>query len=329
MRYGGSVRDVLDRFLDRLDRGAGRSPHTLRAYRRDLEAFIAGIAERTGRAAAVADFQVDEVRAHLADLYPDHAPSSLARALSAIRSFGEFMRSEGLIADNPATLVRRPKQSKLLPTALPPEDIKAIIDGPPALAEDPLGRRDGALLEVLYGAGLRVSEAIGLDLEDLRWEGAELTLRVREGKGGKDRVVPLGSRGAAAIRIYLSVRERLGGPKGDPRALFRTRRGRRLGDRGARELVYRRCQATGARARIGPHGLRHSFATHLLESGCDLRTIQSLLGHASLSTTQRYTHLDLGRITAVYEKAHPRAHLRPPSAATQEPEGPVDAGETP
>lgn len=307
------MRDALDSFLDRMERGAGRSPHTIRGYRRDVEAFIDGLEERHGRPATPQDLQVGEVRAHLADLYPDHAPSSLARALSAIRSFGEFMRAEGLIPDNPATLVRRPKQSQLLPTALPVEDVTAIIDGPPALADDPLGRRDRALLEVLYGSGLRVSEAIGLDLADLRWEGGELTLRVREGKGGKDRIVPLGSRGGAAIEAYLRVRERLG-PSPDPQALFLSRRGVRLGDRSARELVYQRCLATGARARIGPHGLRHSFATHLLESGCDLRTIQKLLGHTSLSTTQRYTHLDIGRISAIYDKAHPRATLPKKSA---------------
>jgi len=307
------VRDALDNFLDRMERGAGRSKHTIRGYRRDVEAFIDGLEERHGRPATPQDLQVREVRAHLADLYPDHAPSSLARALSAIRSFGEFMRAEGIIADNPATLVRRPKQSQLLPTALPVEDITAIIDGPPALADDPLGRRDRALLEVLYGSGLRVSEAVSLDLEDLRWEGGELTLRVREGKGGKDRVVPLGSRGAKAIEDYMRVRERLR-PKADPQALFLSRRGGRLGDRSARELVYQRCLATGARARIGPHGLRHSFATHLLESGCDLRTIQKLLGHTSLSTTQRYTHLDIGRISAIYDKAHPRATLPKKSA---------------
>ncbi len=211
------MRDALSSFLDRMERGAGRSKHTIRGYRRDLERFIDGVEGRLRRAATPQDLQVGEVRAHLADLYPDHAPSSLARALSAIRSFGEFMRSEGLIADNPATLVRRPKQSQLLPTALPVEDIKAIIDGPPALADDPLGRRDRALLEVLYGSGLRISEAIGLDLEDLRWEGGELTLRVREGKGGKDRVVPLGSRGAAALEGYMRVRERLGGARPIPR----------------------------------------------------------------------------------------------------------------
>jgi len=310
------VRDALDNFLDQLGRAAGRSQHTIRGYRRDLGVFVDGIEARHGRAAIPGDLQVQEVRIHLADLFGHHAPSSMARALSAIRSFGEFMRCEGLIPDNPATLVRRPKQSQLLPTVLPVEDIKAIIDGPPALADDAIGRRDRALLEVLYGSGLRISEALGLDLDDLRWERDDLTIWVREGKGKKDRAVPLGSRGRVALRAYLQVREQLGGPKADSQALFRSRRGRRFGDRSARELVYRRCLATGARIRIGPHGLRHSFATHLLESGCDLRTIQQMLGHSSLSTTQRYTHLDMSKIAEIYERAHPRARkTRTPNRA--------------
>ena len=311
------MRDALDNFLDRLGRSSGASKHTLRGYRRDLEVFIDGIEARHERPATPADLQVQEVRLHLADLFDGHAPSSMARALSAIRSFGEFMRSEGLIPDNPATLVRRPKQSRQLPSVLPVEDIKAIIDGPPGFADDPIGRRDRALLEVLYGSGLRISEALGLDLDDLRWERDNLTIRVREGKGKKDRAVPLGSRGRAALRAYLEVRERLGGAKADSLALFRSRRGRRFGDRSARELVYRRCLATGARIRVGPHGLRHSFATHLLESGCDLRTIQQLLGHSSLSTTQRYTHLDMSKIAEIYERAHPRARMPRTSSRTE------------
>src|SRR5690606_14528987 len=162
------------------------------------------------------------------------------------------------------------------------------------------------ILEVLYGAGLRVGECVALDLDHLRWDRDELTIRVVAGKGNKDREVPLGAPGAAALRAYLAVRELLlapahrrsqeACPTGQKRikaeqALFLGQRGRRLGDRSVRALVYRRCLATGARARVGPHGLRHSFATHLLEGGCDLRSIQAMLGHASLSTTQRYTHL--------------------------------------
>ncbi|MCA9635510.1 MAG: tyrosine-type recombinase/integrase, partial [Myxococcales bacterium] len=213
------MRDALEAYLAHLERGVRRSRHTVRGYRADLEAFLDGIEARRGRPPTPADLTVKEIRAHLGDLYPDHAPTSLARALSAIRAFGEHLRREGLVADNEATLIRRPKQPKTLPKALPVEDMVAMIDGPPALADDPLGRRDRAILEVLYGAGLRVSECVGLDLDHLRWEGGELTLRVIEGKGRKDRAVPLGSRGAAAIQAYLELRPRLAGTSGDRRAL--------------------------------------------------------------------------------------------------------------
>lgn len=301
------MRDALDRYLEHLEHEVRASKHTIRGYRRDLLTFIEGLEERLGRPATPRDLVLDQVRAHLAELYGDHKASSLQRALAAVRSFGEFLRREGAVADNEATLARRPKQRLPLPVALPVEDVTAILEGPPALADDPRGRRDRAILEVLYGAGLRVSECAALNLDDLRWEGDEVTLRVVEGKGRKDRVVPLGRMGAAALRRYLEVREAIAGARGERRAVFLGRGGRRLGDRSIRELVYQRCLATGARVRVGPHGLRHSFATHLLESGCDLRSIQSMLGHASLSTTQRYTHLDIGKILDVYERAHPRA----------------------
>jgi site-specific recombinase XerC len=159
------------------------------------------------------------------------------------------------------------------------------------------------MLEVLYGGGLRVSECAGLDVDHLVWQQqGELSARVLAGKGGKDRVVPLGTAAATAVRTWLAAHP---SPARGP--LFVSDRGRRMGTRTIRNLVYARCLATGARTRVGPHGLRHSFATHLLESGCDLRSIQQMLGHASLSTTQRYTHLDLGHLTDIYEKAHPRA----------------------
>src|SRR5690606_14590698 len=174
--------------------------------------------------------------------------------------------------------------------------------------EEARARRDRAVLEVLYGAGLRVSECVALDRSHLRWEGDRLLVRVVRGKGGKDRVVPLGRPAARALREYLEVRPRLLQPRSPAEAVFLGNRGGRLSDRQVRYLVERR-STVEARARISPHGLRHSFATHLLESGCDLRAIQSMLGHASLSTTQRYTHLTLGKLIDVYEQAHPRARM--------------------
>ena len=312
------MREALARFIEYLESELRASPHTVRAYTGDLEDFIRGFQERRGREPTPADFDQRALRGHLAALHAGRgtvgraSASSMARKLSALRSFGEFMRREGLVRDNEAALVRRPKQRRPLPVALPVEDITAIIEGP-GHRSGVYGARDRAVLEVLYGAGLRVSECVGLDLADLRWHGEALELRVRGGKGGKDRIAPIGTRGAAALRRYLEQRAALLKPSTDEPsrdALFLNRRGRRLGDRSVRELVYRRCQGTGARARVGPHGLRHSFATHLLESGSDLRSIQAMLGHASLSTTERYTHLDLGRVTEVYERTHPRARGR-------------------
>jgi integrase/recombinase XerC len=296
------MRAAAERFLAYLQTERRSSPHTIRAYRRDLEDFLARVAARRGREPVVTDLNLREIRHDVADLFNDVKASTLARKLSALRSFGEFLRREGTLPDNEATLVRRPKQRPRLPVALPVEDITAMIDGD-GHKDGADGQRDRAILEVLYGGGLRVSECAGLDVDHLVWQQqGELSARVLAGKGGKDRVVPLGTAAATAVRTWLAAHP---SPARGP--LFVSDRGRRMGTRTIRNLVYARCLATGARTRVGPHGLRHSFATHLLESGCDLRSIQQMLGHASLSTTQRYTHLDLGHLTDIYEKAHPRA----------------------
>lgn len=297
---------ALERFLAYMQSERRSSPHTLRAYRRDLEDFLARVQARRGREPTLDDLNVREIRHDIADLFHDVKASTLARKLSALRSFGEFLRREGSLADNQATMVRRPKQRPQLPVALPVEDIAAMIDGE-GHSEGPAGLRDRAILEVLYGGGLRVSECANLDTEHLVWQADELSARVVGGKGGKDRVVPLGGGAARALRAWLAVHP---GPRTGP--LFVSNRGKRMSTRTIRALVYARCLATGARTRVGPHGLRHSFATHLLESGCDLRSIQRMLGHASLSTTQRYTHLDLGHLTDIYERAHPRAAAAKP-----------------
>jgi site-specific recombinase XerD len=301
------MRAALERFLVHLGSERRLSSNTRVAYRRDIEGFIASIEDRRGRPARVGDLDVREVRAHLAARHGELAASSIGRKLSALRGFGEFCRREGLLEENTVALLRRPKLGRKLPVALPVEDVGAMIDKPQR--EGAIGLRDRALLEVLYGAGLRVSEAVSLELDDLRGEPGSLTLRIRNGKGGKDRVVPLGARGAESVHAWLKVRDELVRPKSPAKLVFLGARGGPLSARVAREVVYRRCQETGARAVVGPHGLRHSFASHLLQSGCDLRSIQSMLGHASLSTTQRYTHLDMGRLFELYEQAHPRATL--------------------
>jgi integrase/recombinase XerC len=205
-------------------------------------------------------------------------------------------------------LIRTPKQASRLPVALPASDVTAMIEAE-AEPGDPKALRTRALLEVIYGAGLRVSETVGLDLDDLRGDRGSLSVRVRSGKGGKDRVVPLGRSAGQAVAEWMRVRAGWLVPGRETSALFLGVRGGRLHSRVARRIVVDACTQAGARAVVGPHGLRHSFATHLLESGCDLRTIQALLGHASLSTTQRYTHLGMGKLIETYESSHPRARL--------------------
>jgi integrase/recombinase XerC len=282
--------------------------HTLRAYAGDLEEFATFVGELRGREPALADLDVRTVRAWLAARHRTLSSTSIARRLSTLRGFGEWCRRSGRTADNEVALVGSPKRRSKLAVALSQDDVKDMIDEPQR--EGARGLRDRALLEVIYGAGLRVSEACALDLVHLERDTGGLRVRVVGGKGGKDRIVPLGEPARIAIDAWLAVRPQLMRPSSPTQALWIADRGGRLGVREARRLVVQRSESTGARARIAPHGLRHSFATHLLESGCDLRTIQALLGHASLSTTQRYTHLTFGTMLDVYEKAHPRGLRR-------------------
>lgn len=303
------VEQARDDFLAHLADERRLSANTLRAYAGDLTAFIAFVVELRGRAAEPRDLDVRTIRAWLAHRHGRQGTATVARRLAALRAFGAWMRRRGIVNDNEAALVASPKRRGKLPVALPVEDVSRLIDEP--AVDTPTAVRDTAVLEVIYGAGLRVSEAAALDLEHVEIEGGRWRVRVVAGKGNRDRIVPLGRRAVAALQAWLGLRAALVRPRSPPRALWLADRGGRLGVRQIRELVYRRCETTGARTRIGPHGLRHSFATHLLDSGCDLRTIQSLLGHASLSTTQRYTHVGIAGLTAVYERAHPRATRRP------------------
>jgi integrase/recombinase XerC len=303
------MRAAIEAFVQYLEEEVRASPNTVRAYRRDLIGFADEVQEHRGRAPRVSDLNLREVRHYLATLHGHRSNATISRKLSSLKSFGEFLRRRGRLDDNEIKLIGAPKKGGRLPVALPVEDVAGMIDAPGqgGLNAGVRGLRDRAILEVLYGAGLRVSECAGLNVDHLVVEGDRMRVRVVGGKGGKDRIVPLGRAAAQAIAEYLPRRGELVRPRSPKEALFLGNRGGRMGVRSIRNLVYRRTEQTGARARIGPHGLRHSFATHLLDSGADLRTIQSLLGHASLSTTQRYTHLSLGGLVGVYERAHPRA----------------------
>jgi integrase/recombinase XerC len=287
--------DLVPAFLRYLTAERGASAHTLRSYAADLaelRAFLRG-ARVPGLAAA--DARV--LRGYLAWLHGRGlAKSSIARKLASVRSCYRFLARRELVAANPARQLASPRLPRRLPSVLPKDESKDLLDAP---SEDTLaGRRDRALLELLYASGLRVAECCGLDLEDLdRRHG---TVRVM-GKGSKERVVPVGEIALEALDAYL---DRRGGGNGP---LFRNARGTRLSTRSVHSIVRRRARAAGLARRVTPHTLRHTFATHLLGEGADLRFIQELLGHSRLSTTQRYTHVSPEHLMKVYDAAHPRA----------------------
>lgn len=270
------------------------SAHTVDAYRRDLKSFIALTGEMP-----LADVR----RSHVQDwLVAQHAagraPASLARRLSALRSMFDAAVRACWCEANPTDGMTPPKKARRLPRTLSPEQTTLLLHPTDAASE----LRDAALLAVMYGCGLRVSEAVGLDLADIDMPSAELRVR---GKGGKERISPMAEGVGRLLGDYLQ--ERLANPDMHVQALFLNRCGGRLTARSVQRMLKTRALATGADAAVTPHRLRHSFATHLLAGGVDLRAIQELLGHASLSTTERYTHLDIDKLTVIYDAAHPRA----------------------
>jgi integrase/recombinase XerC len=292
----------IERFAAYLEAEKRASPHTRRAYLADLAQYAAFLAEQ---GAALVPSSPVLVRAFVARAAASAGASSLARKLSTLRSFYRFLVREGLAPGNPARAVASPRRPKLLPKVLPEEEAAALVEAPPA-QQGPLALRDRAFLELLYGSGLRVSELTGLDLGDL--DLAQGLVRVL-GKRQKERIVPFGSAAGDALRRWLDEgRPSLAAQA--PRAgnaVFLNHRGGRLSARSVARRIERWVLWAGLPRHVHPHVLRHSFATHLLGNGADLRGIQELLGHASLSTTQRYTHLDWKRLAEVYDRAHPRA----------------------
>lgn len=296
----------LKAFADYQRAVKGRSANTVKAYRadlRELAVFLTG----SGRAASWEQVDKTDLRAYLFHLKARRANVSLARALSAASSFFAWLVQEGRLEANPAELVARPKAARKTPRFLTVDEAFALLDGPaPPPQREELALRDKALWELIYSSGLRVSEAANLKIEDIDWRTPQVM--VRQGKGGHDRLTPLGHTALRALEAWLAVRGRLARPGDRARYLFLGRRGGRLNDRVIRRALEGRLRALGLAGRgLGPHSLRHSFATHLLESGADLRSIQEMLGHASLATTQRYTHLNLDYLRKVYDAAHPRA----------------------
>jgi integrase/recombinase XerC len=326
----------LKAFLEFLSLNRNASAHTVRAYESDLMQFIgfvAADADLNKRDLDPSQLGRTALRGFLAHLHADgQSRATAARKLAAVRTFIRYLCREGVIEDDPGALVATPKRDIRMPAHLSEREMAALLDAP--AGDTALSRRDRAILELFYASGLRLSELAGLDMDDVNLGGR--TLRVL-GKGGKERLVPFNTSAARALREYVKDRAALvagrdrleardaqeksrrlsrssslsrlsrhSRPRRDP--LFVNYRGTRLTVRSIDRLVRRYVAATSARMGISPHALRHSFATHLLQRGADLRAIQELLGHARLSTTQRYTHLDAARLLDVYRNAHPRAN---------------------
>ena len=299
--------DAVPIFLDALRVERASSPRTLRSYEGDLGHFFTWLEEERGITEAdVVD--VRDIRRYLARHFRLHARSTLARRLSALRSFYRMLVRKGVLEANPAALVQTPKQGKPLSSFLTASEADALM-GATASTQEALALRDVAMWEVLYSSGLRVSELTSLDLGSLDLEAGWLRVL---GKGSKEREVPLGTKAITALGDYLEVRVELSdlSPDGDIGALFLNARGGRLTARSVRRLLSNAQLQSGAANTVSPHGIRHSFATHMLDGGADLRGIQEMLGHSSLSTTQKYTHVSLDRLMSVYDKAHPRAARR-------------------
>ncbi|HEY3064499.1 MAG TPA: tyrosine recombinase XerC [Methylomirabilota bacterium] len=291
--------DPLAQFLKYLSVEKDASPHTLRSYRSDLTQFQAFAAARG--APSIADVDGALVRAYLAHLHGRRLePASIARQLASLRSWCRFLVRRGLLARNVARGVRSPRLPRRLPSFLPIDETVALVSTSPAAER--WRERDLAILELLYASGLRVSELVGLDVADV--DRRERTVRVL-GKGRKERIVPFGAKADAALARHLARR---GGERGP---LFLNARGTRLGARGVYAVVRRAARAAGLTRRVSPHTLRHTFATHLLDAGADLRAIQEFLGHSRLSTTERYTHVGSDQLMRVYDAAHPRARGTP------------------
>jgi len=293
------VEEAIAAFLHYLDRERNASPHTVRAYGDDLAQFRRHLRDELGREPEPKDVDHLVIRSFLARLHTNGVKKvSASRKLASLRAFFRYLCREGVLERNPARLLRSPRLERRIPSRLEEGEVAMLLDVP---GDGDAALRARALFELLYATGIRCSELVGLDLPEVDF-GAR-TVRVL-GKGSKERIVPFGQRAAEAIRTYLPARARTN-PRGE--ALFVNVKGGRLTDRSVRHILGRRVAQVANSHKISPHTLRHAFATHLLERGADLRAIQELLGHASLSTTQRYTQISTRHILDIYKKSHPRA----------------------
>ena len=316
------MRDHLKAFLAHLKLNRHLSPHTVRAYESDVTQYLAFVAAESGirmSQLTPSDLVMTSVRAHIAGLNAAGAArSSVGRKLSALKTFVRYLRREEVLEHDPTAMAVAPKRDHTIPVFLSEVEITRLIETPNT--GEPLGRRDRAILELFYASGLRLSELVAIDLEDLNLSGRMVRVM---GKGRKERLLPFNQSAADAIRVWMKDRAGIliarkparakSLKPSSPRALkpsdplFINYRGTRLTDRSVDRLLRKYVAQCSTRMGISPHALRHSFATHLLQRGADLRAIQELLGHAALSTTQRYTHVNAAQLIAVYRKSHPRA----------------------
>ena len=304
------MKEQLRSFLEFLRLNRNASPHTVAAYDSDLSQFLAFTAAQQRKKSTElrpADIDLPAVRAFMADLYRQgQARASVSRKLSALRTFTRYMRREGWIEGDPVALAAAPKREQKVPSHLSVDEMSTLLATPDV--STPLGCRDRAILELFYASGLRLSELVGLDVEDVNLSARMVRVM---GKGAKERIVPFNETTKKAIVAWLKDRAALRAtvPAERREPMFVNFRGTRLTGRSVQRLVARYVAGCSTRFGISPHALRHSFATHLLERGADLRAIQELLGHVALSTTQRYTHVNAAQLLDVYRKSHPRAKV--------------------
>ena len=296
--------DEFDRFATWLTVEKGYSPHTVDNYRRDLLEFGESCKEVT----SVEEIDSRLIRYFIYSLKNRNKSSSVARKLSTLRTFFKFLRRDEVVDGDPVSAIATPKQEKHMPVFLSVDEVFTLLDAPGT--EDTFAFRDRAVLEFLYSTGMRVAELVSLNMKQLDFETGMVRV---SGKGNKERIVPVGNPALDALQTYFPQRDQLTaarvkrGKKAEKEAVFLNGRGGRLTVRSVERLVQEYAQRVGIPSRVTPHALRHSFATHLLEMGADLRIVQELLGHASLSTTQRYTHLNMDYLAEVYDRAHPYA----------------------
>lgn len=289
------------RFCSYIETEKNLSQNTVEAYRRDLTQFEAFVSREKGNDFPVGRIDHILLRRYLAELGKSNCKNSIGRKLAAIRSFFRYLFKQGEIESNPAELVSTPKKEQKLPFHLNIDQAITLVEAPKDDDRDHL--RDKAVMELLYSSGLRVSELTSLNIEDINLSG--MIVRVT-GKGNKERIVPVGSKAAAAVSEYINSRGELGGQS----PLFLNSRSYRINRRSVARIIDKYVLKIASFKRISPHIIRHTFATHLLEGGGDLRSIQELLGHASLSTTQKYTHIGIDKLMEVYDKAHPKARVK-------------------